>query len=55
MIHCRIFLCRLCKRIIAGCVEHADAIAEYVDCCAICKHNAPKPGRPKKPIHASIG
>jgi hypothetical protein len=34
---CRIFICRVCRRVIAGCTLGAhDATVEAIDSCAIC-------------------
>ena len=36
MNRCRIFICLSCRRIIAGCREHDDAVVEPIDSCAVC-------------------
>ena len=36
MTRCRIFICSICSRIIAGCLIHAHASVEAIDSCAVC-------------------
>jgi hypothetical protein len=38
---CRIFICRLCRRIIAGCTQHRAEVEE-IDSCAVCTHKEKK-------------
>ena len=42
VIRCRIFVCSTCGRIIAGCLVHANAVAESIDSCAVCAQDKPK-------------
>lgn len=40
MTRCRIFICAICRRVIAGCLTHDGATFEPIDSCAVCAQKA---------------
>ena len=44
MNRCRVFICRTCHRIVAGCLIHEHVAPDLIDSCAICAQDKKKAG-----------